>query len=165
MLGLWVRKTEFFARSEVQFLCDVLNILVRDVIEVWFLGDILADKFVDVFNSVFLPGVIAVGKAKRQRRWPKGQRRRKTCRVGSHRLAAFEACGERTLLEHRTDGTDAFDTLWIGSEKFPYRDAFLSMFRGLFDIYLLGIPAPPSGYRFSAFICVTTTMFWRLKEK
>ena len=33
-LGLWVRKTEFFARSEVQFLCDVLNILVRDVIEV-----------------------------------------------------------------------------------------------------------------------------------
>ena len=33
-LGLWVRKTEFFARSEVQFLCDVLNILVREVIEV-----------------------------------------------------------------------------------------------------------------------------------
>ena len=33
-LGLWVRKTEFFARSEVQFLCDVLNILVRDVVEV-----------------------------------------------------------------------------------------------------------------------------------
>ena len=34
MFGLWVRKTEFFARSEVQFLCDVLNILVRDVVEV-----------------------------------------------------------------------------------------------------------------------------------
>ena len=32
--GLWVRKTEFFARSEVQFLCDVLHILVRDVVEV-----------------------------------------------------------------------------------------------------------------------------------
>lgn len=28
------------------------------------------------------------------------------------------------LLEHRTDGTDAFDTLYIGCEKFPYREAF-----------------------------------------
>ena len=28
------------------------------------------------------------------------------------------------LQEHRTDGTDAFDTLYIGCEKFPYRDAF-----------------------------------------
>lgn len=26
---------------------------------------------------------------------------------------------EENLLEHRTDGTDAFDTLYIGSEKFP----------------------------------------------
>ncbi len=26
------------------------------------------------------------------------------------------------LLEHRTDGTDAFDTLYIGAKKFPYRD-------------------------------------------
>ena len=52
----------------------------------------------------------------------------KTCRIGSHRLAAFVACGERTLLEPRTDDTDAFDTLYIGCEKFPYRDAFsLSM--------------------------------------
>ena len=35
---------------------------------------------------------------------------------------------EEDLLEHRTDGTDAFDTLYIGAEKFPYRDAFnLSM--------------------------------------
>ena len=52
----------------------------------------------------------------------------KTCRIGSHRLDAFVACGERALLEHRTDGTDAFDTLYIGCEKFPYRDAFsLSM--------------------------------------
>lgn len=24
----------------------------------------------------------------------------------------------------RTNGTDAFDTLYIGCEKFPYRDAF-----------------------------------------
>lgn len=26
---------------------------------------------------------------------------------------------EESLLEHRTDGTDAFDTLYIGAEKFP----------------------------------------------
>ena len=31
---------------------------------------------------------------------------------------------EEDLLQHRTDGTDAFDTLYIGCEKFPYRDAF-----------------------------------------
>ena len=31
---------------------------------------------------------------------------------------------EEDLLEHRTDGTDAFDTLYIGCEKFPYREAF-----------------------------------------
>ena len=35
---------------------------------------------------------------------------------------------EEDLLEHRTDGTDAFDTLYIGCEKFPFRDSFsLSM--------------------------------------
>ena len=31
---------------------------------------------------------------------------------------------EEDLLEHRTDGTDAFDTLYIGAEKFPYRECF-----------------------------------------
>lgn len=31
---------------------------------------------------------------------------------------------EEDLLEHRTDGTDAFDTIYIGAEKFPYREAF-----------------------------------------
>lgn len=31
---------------------------------------------------------------------------------------------EEDLLEHRTDGTDAFDTLYIGCEKFPYHDSF-----------------------------------------
>ncbi len=31
---------------------------------------------------------------------------------------------EKYLLEHRTDGSDAFDTLDIGAEKFPYREAF-----------------------------------------
>lgn len=30
---------------------------------------------------------------------------------------------EENLLEHRTDGTDAFDTLYIGCERFPYRDS------------------------------------------
>ena len=31
---------------------------------------------------------------------------------------------EEDLLEHRTDGSDAFDTLYIGCEKFPFRDSF-----------------------------------------
>ena len=31
---------------------------------------------------------------------------------------------EENLLEHRTDGTDAFDTLYIGAEKFPYRELY-----------------------------------------
>ena len=31
---------------------------------------------------------------------------------------------EEDLLQHRTDGTDAFDTLYIGCEKFPYKEAF-----------------------------------------
>lgn len=31
---------------------------------------------------------------------------------------------EESLLEHRTDGSDAFDTLYIGAEKFPYREDF-----------------------------------------
>ena len=35
---------------------------------------------------------------------------------------------EEDLHEHRTDGTDAFDTLYIGCERFPYHDSFsLSM--------------------------------------
>lgn len=33
---------------------------------------------------------------------------------------------EEDLLQHRTDGTDAFDTLYIGCEKFPFRES-LSM--------------------------------------
>lgn len=31
---------------------------------------------------------------------------------------------EEDLLEHRTDGTDAFDTLYIGCEKFPQHDTY-----------------------------------------
>ena len=31
---------------------------------------------------------------------------------------------EEDLLEHRTDDTDAFDTLYIGCEKFPFHDSF-----------------------------------------
>ena len=30
----------------------------------------------------------------------------------------------KDLLEHRTDGTDAFDTLYIGCEKFPQHDLY-----------------------------------------
>lgn len=31
---------------------------------------------------------------------------------------------EENLLQHRTDGSDAFDTLYIGCEKFPFRESF-----------------------------------------
>ena len=31
---------------------------------------------------------------------------------------------EEDLLEHRTDDTDAFDTLYIGCEKFPQHDFY-----------------------------------------
>lgn len=42
-------------------------------------------------------------------------------RNGFHKDKAGEklAESEEDLLEHRTDGTDAFDTLYIGCEKFP----------------------------------------------
>lgn len=38
---------------------------------------------------------------------------------------------EESLLEHRTDGTDAFDTLYIGCEKFPFRDTYSFSFSGI----------------------------------
>ena len=38
---------------------------------------------------------------------------------------------EEDLLEHRTDGTDAFDTFCIGCEKFPYRDSFVLSMSGV----------------------------------
>ena len=31
---------------------------------------------------------------------------------------------EEDLLEHRTDGTDGFDTLYIDCENFPFHDTF-----------------------------------------
>lgn len=42
-------------------------------------------------------------------------------RNGFHKYKAGEKLAEteENLLEHRTDGTDAFDTLYIGCEKFP----------------------------------------------
>ena len=42
-------------------------------------------------------------------------------RNGFHKNKPGEklAESEEDLLEHRTDGTDAFDTLYIGCEKFP----------------------------------------------
>ena len=45
-------------------------------------------------------------------------------RNGFHKNKAGEklAESEEDLLEHRTDGTDAFDTLFIGCEKFPQSD-------------------------------------------
>lgn len=47
-------------------------------------------------------------------------------RNGFHKDKSGEklAESEEDLLEHRTDGTDAFDTLYIGCEKFPFHDSF-----------------------------------------
>jgi len=39
-------------------------------------------------------------------------------------LGSNYAVNEQDLLEHRTDGSDAFDTLYIGCEKFPFWDSF-----------------------------------------
>lgn len=38
---------------------------------------------------------------------------------------------EEDLLEHRTDGTDAFDTLYIGCEKFPQHTSFRLTIAGI----------------------------------
>lgn len=38
---------------------------------------------------------------------------------------------EENLLEHRTDGTDAFDTLYIGCENFPYNHSDVYMTPGV----------------------------------
>lgn len=39
---------------------------------------------------------------------------------------------EEDLLEHRTAGSDAFDTLYIGCEKFPVRDIMRVSVSGIF---------------------------------
>ncbi len=38
---------------------------------------------------------------------------------------------EEDLLEHRTDGTDSFNTLYIGCGKFPYREMFSFLTSGI----------------------------------
>lgn len=38
---------------------------------------------------------------------------------------------EEDLLQHRTDGTDAFDTLYIGCEKFPFHDSTIVSISGV----------------------------------
>ena len=51
-------------------------------------------------------------------------------RNGFHKNKAGEKLAEteEDLLEHRTDGTDAFDTLYIGAEKFPQTEtSFVSV--------------------------------------
>ena len=47
-------------------------------------------------------------------------------RNGFHKDKGGEklAESEEDLLEHRTDGTDAFDTLYIGCEKFPQSEVY-----------------------------------------
>jgi hypothetical protein len=42
--------------------------------------------------------------------------------LGNWKIASRQAESEEDLLEHRIDGSDAFDTLYIGREKFPQAD-------------------------------------------
>ena len=42
--------------------------------------------------------------------------------LGNWKIASRQAESEEDLPEHRTDGSDAFDTLYIGCEKFPQAD-------------------------------------------
>ena len=42
--------------------------------------------------------------------------------LGDRKIASRQAESEEDLLEHRTDGADAFETLYIGCEKFPQAD-------------------------------------------
>lgn len=39
-------------------------------------------------------------------------------------ICIWAASAKAIPILDRTNGTDAFDTLYIGCEKFPYRDAF-----------------------------------------
>ena len=41
-----------------------------------------------------------------------------------NQFAEYAAHALLQPLEHRTDGTDAFDTIYIGAEKFPFHDTF-----------------------------------------
>lgn len=54
-------------------------------------------------------------------------------RNGFRKFKAGEklAESEENLLEHRTDGTDAFDTVYIGCEKFPQNGASAIYIGGL----------------------------------
>ena len=40
------------------------------------------------------------------------------------------------IIQHRTDSTDAFDTLYIGYEKFPYHDSFSLTMSGVVWIFI-----------------------------
>lgn len=53
-----------------------------------------------------------------------------TPRIGWHKHKGGEKLAEteEDLLEHRTDGTDAFDTLYIGNSLFPYTSYSLGAF-------------------------------------
>ena len=42
--------------------------------------------------------------------------------LGIWKIASRQAESEEDLLEHSTDGSDDFDALYIGCEKFPQAD-------------------------------------------
>lgn len=69
-------------------------------------------RLTPMFNSDNNPDLILAMQAAGVSRGSLGFRKNKA----GEKLAE----SEEDLLEHRTDGTDAFDTLYIGCEKFPY---------------------------------------------
>ncbi len=46
-------------------------------------------------------------------------------------LRHYVRSSEGSLLEHLTDGSDAFDTLYIGAEKFPYQPSLSLVTTGI----------------------------------
>ena len=42
--------------------------------------------------------------------------------LGNWKIASRQAESEEDLLEHRTDGANTFETIYIGCEKFPQAD-------------------------------------------
>ena len=99
--------------GQILFISDFSDLIS---IKEGLLGDNGTQRLMPFFNRQNNDDLILAIQATGVSRGRNGFRKDK----GGEKLAE----SEEDLLEHRTDGTDAFDTLYIGCEKFPYRDAF-----------------------------------------
>ena len=57
----WSIKIEFFTRAEVEFLLNLHNPSVAEVVEIRLFGYVFSDKLVCVLNCAFLPGAVRIG--------------------------------------------------------------------------------------------------------